>query len=33
MAGKEPTINENINESTELAKERNREAADRAHWL
>ncbi len=29
MAAKEPTINENINESTELAKERNREAADR----
>ena len=29
MAAKEPTVNENINESTELAKERNREAADR----
>lgn len=29
MAAKEPTINENINESAELAKERNREAADR----
>ena len=29
MAAKEPSIDENINESTELAKERNREAADR----